>query len=312
MNRSISSIPLLEIATYFDPQAEPGPLLWADAMGTLSEKSAPLFMMITAFAPASTALLIVCLILLLSLRQCYKKRGHRWPQRDDPQAFSKNPMSASADAVHADRSRIARELHDDIGSTLTSLIIAAESNAVNTGGANTRNRLVDLCQTLNQQINTVIWSLNDENDTLNNLYLYIINYARTFLQQSPIELSCGGGRIPEEIPLSGEKRKCIFLIVKELLNNIVKHAGATQVTISMEYVNGYFQLIVADNGNGFSTDESAKRSFGNNGLKNIEHRIHLLNGSIHWNFEKGSQATILIPINTTTHAIDLKETHHHC
>jgi signal transduction histidine kinase len=108
-------------------------------------------------------------------------------------------------------------------------------------------------------------------------------------------------QLPEKgknIMLTNEQRRNILLATKEIVNNAIKHSGATNISIKAELNNGNFTCIVEDNGNGFNVSQQ----YSGNGLKNIRHRVEESGGQLEIKSEpgKGSRFVYNIPIKTTT------------
>jgi signal transduction histidine kinase len=119
------------------------------------------------------------------------------------------------------------------------------------------------------KMNAIIWSMSSSNDSLGNMIAYIRIYALEYFENTGIECRIS---ITEDLPniqVIGEIRRNVFLVVKEALNNIVKHSNATAVDIRLEKVPGGLTLYIHDNGSGINTDNL--RRFGN-GLKNMKKR----------------------------------------
>jgi len=113
-------------------------------------------------------------------------------------------------------------------------------------------------------MNAIIWSMSSSNDSLGNMVAYIRSYSLEYFEDSGIACRI---TIPENLPnivVSGEIRRNVFLVVKEALNNVLKHSRATEVTITLERVTDGLKLFIHDNGTGIDFDKL--RQFGN-GLK---------------------------------------------
>ncbi len=142
------------------------------------------------------------------------------------------------------------------------------------------------------KMNAIIWSMNSGNDTLDNLLSYIRSYSLEYLDNINIECKV---EIPDKIPdkeINGDKRRNVFLCVKETLNNILKHSGASAVTIIVE-LNQSLRIQIADNGKGI--DMENLRRFGN-GLKNIHRRMESIGGSFKIENNNGTITTLELPL----------------
>ena len=119
-------------------------------------------------------------------------------------------------------------------------------------------------------MNAIIWSMSSSNDSMSNMIAYIRSYAIEYFEDTGIKCTVS---IPEKLPnieVIGVIRRNVFLVVKEALNNILKHAKATEVTINLIRVEDGLTLYIQDNGEGI--DFEKLRQFGN-GLKNMKKRM---------------------------------------
>ncbi len=200
-------------------------------------------------------------------------------------------------AVEKERTRIARDMHDDLGSGLTKIAILSEVakkqletpqkaiNQLENISASSRD-LVDSLQ-------DIIWVLNPKNDSLDSLAIYIREYALKYFDPMNIRVKF---LFPAQIPgikLSEEIRRNIFLVVKETFSNIAKHANCNEVIVSLDTSNDSFQLKITDNGKGF--DKSKVRTFAN-GLQNMQNRMEQAGGRFDVDASpgKGTQTTLAI------------------
>jgi signal transduction histidine kinase len=172
------------------------------------------------------------------------------------------------------RNRISTDLHDEIGSNLSSIVVATEMIKRRPMDHYAMQRLTEISQTAMKTADTmrdIVWFINPENDKLDNLILKMKDVAVSLFRSIQYEF-----RSPEKISnnLSPEERRNIFLIYKEVLNNIVKHAGATRVEIEVKEDRRSFLLSIQDNGKGFDK-ESVKKG---EGLKNLQRRAKVVGG----------------------------------
>src|SRR5574339_346534 len=124
-------------------------------------------------------------------------------------------------------------------------------------------------------MNAIVWSMNSSNDSLDSLISYIRAYAIEFFDGTSIECKVN---MPGTIPfheINGDKRRNVFLCVKETLNNVLKHSKANRLKIDIE-TNHKLKIKIADNGVGIEQEKI--RRFGN-GLKNIERRMKGIGGT---------------------------------
>ena len=184
------------------------------------------------------------------------------------------------------RSTIATDLHDDIGTSLTNIALFSDlaQRDINAGSPEVIHRLEKIShtsRTLLDSMNDIVWSIKPENDALEQTILRMEDYAVEMLEENGIDLHV---EIPEQLKrlkLSMVVRRNLFLIFKEAIGNVLKHANATHVDVMISTSERSkrqhnLQLVITDNGKGF--DSSAHRR--GNGLNNMELRAQLLNGSI--------------------------------
>ncbi len=173
-------------------------------------------------------------------------------------------------AVEKERNRISRDMHDDLGSGLTKIAILTEVIKTKQQSNEQIEKISETARTLVDNLDEMVWALNPKNDSLDKLAAYIAAYAHQFLDGTGIDCIV---ELPEEIlplPVSEEKRRNIFMVVKEFLNNTVKHSGAANLHITLQQQNNTFTFMLKDDGKGF--DVSAANPLGN-GVKNMQQRI---------------------------------------
>lgn len=175
------------------------------------------------------------------------------------------------DTEERERMRIARDIHDELGSGLSKIRFLSE-HVQAAGMQGVSGSLVLITETsrgLIDNMRDLVWAMNPENTTLDSLVARIREYAGEYLEELPIELEYD---IPAHVPrlaLSKEVTRNLFMIVKESLQNTVKHAGATHVRVRV-CIDRVFTLEITDNGRGFDTS----RAGSGNGVRNIRARAH--------------------------------------
>ena len=202
-------------------------------------------------------------------------------------------LQATLEGQILERKRIAAELHDDLGTGLTAIMFLAEGIGRKSGGAQKEaDKIAGTTRKLMNQVNEIVWSMNTEYDTLEDMIAYIRHTTAGFLDQVNLEYTFS---VPEIIPphtISGIARRNIYLVVKEALHNIVKHAEASVVQLSFAFP-GPLCIQVADNGKGI--DNAQLRRFGN-GLKNMRQRMEAINGSLAVEHENGTRIILKLPL----------------
>jgi ligand-binding sensor domain-containing protein/signal transduction histidine kinase len=203
-------------------------------------------------------------------------------------------------ALQKERTRIAQDMHDELGARFTQISLLGElsSKALAEPGKASEflNQIGRASQAGVKSLDEIVWAVNPSHDTLVDLLDYTGQFARDFLAAAGIECRLD---FPDPMPagnVSGEIRHSIFLIVKETLNNVVKHAQASRVRIGFETTASHtMRWLIEDNGQGFvSGPEKALAD----GLRNIRQRSATLGGhaSIDSVPSKGTRVTVEIPL----------------
>ncbi|MBL7739322.1 MAG: hypothetical protein JNK14_08875 [Chitinophagaceae bacterium] len=197
-------------------------------------------------------------------------------------------------AQQQERERISADIHDELGSGMTAIRLMSEI-ARNKMQGNVPSEIDKISLSADEvlnKMNAIIWSMNSGNDTIDNLVSYIRAYALEYFESTPIKCVVN---TPDDIlkkELSGDKRRNIFLCVKETLNNALKHSKGTQVTIDFA-IDGYLIIKIADNGIGI--DLKNIRQFAN-GLKNIARRMESIGGTFEIDSNHGTITILTLPI----------------
>jgi len=196
------------------------------------------------------------------------------------------------------RNRIATDLHDDIGSTLTNINMLSEISRKNLGrpleAEKFLHRITEEVTATSQALNDIIWSVNTGNDSMEETMSRMRRYAADLFDTSNTTLHLNMDEHIAGKKLKMEQRRDVYLIYKELLNNIVKHAYAKNVWINTLWQNGKLLLKIEDDGKGFNHFIANK----GNGLKNISARTEKWKGStnILASPGKGTVIEIIIPL----------------
>ena len=193
-------------------------------------------------------------------------------------------------AQQEERERISADMHDELGSGMTAIRLMSEI-ARNKMKENTPVEIEKISSSADDvlnKMNAIIWSMNSGNDTLDNLVSYIRSYALEYFDQTPIECKVNTPATIPDLEITGDKRRNIFLCVKETLNNVLKHSKASLVTINIE-TSDRLRIQIADNGTGI--DLQNLRQFGN-GLKNISRRMEVISGTFNIENKEGTVTTL--------------------
>jgi signal transduction histidine kinase len=190
-------------------------------------------------------------------------------------------------AIEHERARIARDIHDDLGASLTRLTLLSQTAMTeNTAGRSTGVELDAIYTTareLTRSMDEIVWAVNPRHDSLDSLANFLGKYAQEYLRAAQIRcrLDLPAGLPPTPVP--AEVRHNVFLATKEVLHNSVKHAGTSEVRIALAAMPDGFKLTLEDNGRGFlptAADEPANGSPSRrDGLANLHRRLADSGGS---------------------------------
>jgi len=205
-------------------------------------------------------------------------------------------------AIEAVRARISEDIHDEIGSGLTK--ISLMSQRIRMTIENKKELNPELLQKLTESskevvgnLGEIIWTVNPKYDNLPSLLAYIRNYISNFFENTTVDCTID---FPNEIPanaISPDLKHNLFLVIKESLNNILKHADASVVTIHFHLNNHLFYLEIADNGKGM--DDIKGRQFGN-GLLNMKNRMEAVKGKFEIQSAKNLGTKIILEAKILT------------
>jgi signal transduction histidine kinase len=197
-------------------------------------------------------------------------------------------------AQQEERNRISTDMHDELGSGMTAIRLMSEI-AKNKMKENTPKEIEKISQSANDvlnKMNAIIWSMNSGNDSVDNLISYIREYALEYLEGTNIRCHIRTPKHIEPRELTGEKRRNIFLCIKEILNNALKHSQASELSIDIETGE---TLVVRLADNGIGIDLQNLRLFGN-GIQNIQRRMQSIGGKATIKNENGTVIVLELPL----------------
>lgn len=180
-------------------------------------------------------------------------------------------------SVEKERNRISRDMHDELGSGLTKIAILSEVVKTQPQHAISNiDKISETARNLVDNLDEMVWALNPRNDSLDKLLAYIAEYAHQFLENTGMNVVV---QLPEQVApvhIGEEKRRNIFMAVKEFLNNSVKHSGAKNISITATQTAGAFEITLRDDGRGTSPGQASELG---NGLRNMRQRIEDVGGT---------------------------------
>jgi signal transduction histidine kinase len=207
------------------------------------------------------------------------------------------------EALEKERSRIARDLHDQLGANLTQVALLSEmAEADKNSPAEIESHAQQISQTAREttrSLDEIVWAVNPSNDTLEGLTNYVCKYAQEYLALAGLRYRA---EVPAQLPaitIPPEVRHNVFLAFKEAVNNVVKHAQASEVRVRLQLQPGNFALSIEDNGRGMG-GRDANATQARNGLRNMRKRMEDIHGefSINPGTGGGTIVCLTVPIRT--------------
>ena len=201
-------------------------------------------------------------------------------------------------AVERERARIARDMHDDLGVRLTELLLIGDCAAKADAGVDHTKSLVrkmtGSIREIVDSLDAIVWAVNPQNDTLGRFIPYISEYVQTFLERTSIRFTFDiADDIPDR-PLSSEIRHNLYMVIRETLNNVVKHSGASTLEFRLRMQNEALQIEIGDDGKGF--DPCHESCFGN-GIQNMSKRVSSMGGTFQIKSSAGAGTRIRVVVS---------------
>ncbi|HEU5070949.1 MAG TPA: two-component regulator propeller domain-containing protein [Verrucomicrobiae bacterium] len=212
--------------------------------------------------------------------------------------------------LERERARIAQDIHDDLGASLTRIGMLSQSAAGDLNdpprAAANLNHIYATARDLTRAMDEIVWAVNPRHDTLESLTNYLTRFAHDFLSAAGIRCRLDA---PVELPdlvVRSEVRHNLFLAFKETLNNAVKHSGATEVRVTVELLPDRLRVAVADNGAGFdparvTTARTGNRVVSGYGVTGIQARLEQIGGRMELRSRpgEGTQVEFYVPMKRT-------------
>lgn len=206
-----------------------------------------------------------------------------------------------ARALEAERTRIARDLHDDLGSSLTEIGVLASSGqrlpADTNNSPSLFRTIAGKARSLIAALDVIVWAVDPEDNSLQSVADYLSGFVGEYLSRS--DIACRF-KVPVSFPevmLNGQVRHDLLMAVKETLNNIVRHSEATEVGFGMSIDGGELEIVINDNGKGFETATARD----GHGLKNLSARLEKIGGicSVESRVGAGTTVRVHLPLPVT-------------
>jgi len=204
------------------------------------------------------------------------------------------------EALERDRARIARDLHDQLGASMTQVSLLAEmaesdKNVPEEVEVHAK-QITQTARETTRVLDEIVWAVNPSNDTLDALVTYITKYAQDYLSVAEVRYRLDVPPVLPPEPIAPEVRHNVFLAFKEAVTNVVRHAGAASAWIRLKLEPPGFTLEIEDDGRGLAGMDERK---GRNGLRNMRSRMEDVGGSftIRPGAEKGAIVRLTVPLS---------------
>ena len=199
--------------------------------------------------------------------------------------------------VDKERTRIARDLHDDLGASLTEInfLGTLTANAVSDNVVRQRiEGMVERAQRMTKALDEIVWTVNPANDSLSSTANYLCSRAQESLVTGGIRCRLD---VADDLPattVDSELRHNLLMAVNEAIHNVLKHSKATECSLSIQIDLGALQVTVADNGGGFVPVGAPD---GHDGLVNLQRRMEASGGSVDIaSTPHGTVVTLRVPL----------------
>ena len=196
-------------------------------------------------------------------------------------------------ALAQERARIAQDLHDDLGSGITEIgMLVARAKSASAPDEKRSQYLGQAGEKAREMVTAldeIVWAMNPAHDSLASLVSYFCLYADRFLGLANIIWRLEGPPASAELAVDSRHRHQLFLVFKEALTNVVRHSGATEVSLGIQVEQGELRLIIADNGRGLPLNARTEEM---DGVNNMRSRIEKLGGRFEIAGEAGKGTTV--------------------
>jgi signal transduction histidine kinase len=237
---------------------------------------------------------LICLVLVALIVRYIVERRYRAQMKRLEQE----------NAMENERTRIARDLHDELGSSLTYISMAVDDLVQKTGDdaekfQQRQKKISTFANRTARSLDEIVWAINPGNDSLRSLLAYLMQFAREHYEDSGVNCRFQIADDLPEVPLPPEMRHNIFLTVKEALNNALKYSQATEVHLIATFTGSQVEICVQDNGAGFDLPVMLATSE-RNGLTNMRKRVEKLGGKFSIETAPGKGTAIRLTVHCRT------------
>lgn len=191
------------------------------------------------------------------------------------------------------RNKIATDLHDEIGSTLSSIMLISDMAKKQDGESQKMfTKINSDSKSVMESVDEIIWSISPMNDSLQGIILRLREYAQPLAESKSMKFEIKADTNIEKTKLETEVRRNLYLIVKEAVNNLMKYSEATEANVKFSQERNKLLVTIQDNGKGFDYELVTNR----NGLKNMYGRATVINGSLAFETSLGNGSTLTLSV----------------
>jgi signal transduction histidine kinase len=247
--------------------------------------------------------LALALVWINLLRRQVEKRSQQLKRE-----IHEREQAEQRHAIEKERTRIAQDIHDELGCSLAQIRLLSEMALtpgqppaeMQAGAARISGKAFEAARVMDE----IVWAVDPQNDTLESLLSYLFSFASDYLSLAGIRFRIDAPTPTPQRALTTQARHHLFMAIKEALNNIVKHAGATEVRLQFELADGAACFILEDNGRGFDGTSGARPAPGASGLANMRRRLEEVGGEflVEKAPDRGTRVKMTLPLHEATAA----------
>jgi len=208
--------------------------------------------------------------------------------------------------LEAVRTRIATDLHDDIGSNLSRIAILSEVARRETDGGNpaVKERLAQIASVSRDLVDSmgdIVWAVNPARDRFRDLVRRMRHFADDVLSARDVALAWSAPQDGRDMPLGAETRREVFLVFKEAVSNVARHSGCRNAEVALGLRDGWLSLRVTDDGKGFDAVAFETQSADGNGLRTMRRRALGLGGTLEIASAPGAGTSLTLAVPSERH-----------
>lgn len=198
-------------------------------------------------------------------------------------------------AVAMERTRISQDIHDEVGVSLTKIsklseLIGAQEKG---HGSEPQQLIATTARETIRAMDEIVWAINPRNDTLKEMADYLVYFTEDLLNSTAIACKLEVPLDLPDIPVAAEIRHSVFMVVKEALNNAVKHAAPKEIKLGLQLSGNLACIVIADDGRGFNLDQAAGVG---NGLENMLKRLDAVEGKLEIETKPGGGTSVKLQV----------------